>query len=102
MIRIVFLCTVIFFLNPLCMGLFTKITGPEIYANAFEILFNPFTDILIFVTIYYLFEWKVIGQWVLELSLCAIVLLGHVGSFLQQPYGLYTDLVMQSTQEVQP
>lgn len=102
MIRIVFVCTVVFFLNPLCMGLFTKITGPEVYANAFEILFNPFTDILVFVTIYYLFEWKVIGQWVLELSLCAVVLLGHVGSFLQQPYGLYTDLVEQSTQEVQP
>lgn len=102
MIRIVFLCTVTFFLNPLCMGMFTNITGPEVYANAFEILFNPFTDILIFVTIYYVFEWKVIGQWILELSLCAVVLLGHAGSFLKQPYGLYTDLVENASAEVQP
>lgn len=104
MIRYLFLCTMIFFLNPLCMGLFTRITGPEIYANAFEILFNPFTDILFFVTIYYLFEWNVIGQWVLELSLCAVVLLGHAGSFLNRPYGLYTDLVRENApvQEVLP
>ena len=95
MVRILFMCTVTFFINPLCMGLFTRITGPEVYANAFEILFNPFTDILIFVTIYYLFEWNVIGQWVLELSLCAAVLLGHVGSYCGQPYGLYTNLLQE-------
>ncbi len=63
------------------------------YAHAFEIIFNPFTDIMIFYWIYKQFEWTVIGQWVLELTLVITCVLGHVSSFTNHPAGLYTDLL---------
>ncbi|GEM_PF-1132281 len=96
MIRDMAVCMVVFFINPLCMGMLTQITGLETYACAFEILFNPFTDILVFIAIYKLFEWTVIGQWVLELCLVFATLLGHITSYTSWPMGLYTDLVNPS------
>lgn len=97
MIRDMAVCMIVFFVNPLCMGMLTQITGLETYACAFEILFNPFTDILVFIAIYQLFEWTVIGQWVLELCLVFATLLGHVASYTDLPMGLYSDLIKPST-----
>ena len=102
MIKDFFFCMIIFFVNPLCMGMLTQITGLETYAGAFEILFNPFTDILVFIAIYKLFEWTVIGQWILELCLVFATLLGHVTSYTNLPMGLYSELVSTGeTSEVQ-
>lgn len=97
MIRMLFLGMVIFFINPLCMGMFAQITGLEMYAHAFEIIFNPFTDIMIFYWIYKQFEWTVIGQWVLELTLLITCIFGHVSSFTNHSVGLYTDLIARDT-----
>lgn len=93
MIRELTICMLVFFVNPLCMGMLTQITGLETYACAFEILFNPFTDILVFIAIYQLFEWTVIGQWVLELCLVFATLFGHIASYTNLPMGLYSDLI---------
>lgn len=103
LIRSIFLGMVVFFINPLCMGMLSEIVGLEGYACAFEIIFNPFTDIMIFYWIYRQFEWTVIGQWVLELVLVFATLFGHVCSYLHCPSGLYTDLIDQNakTEEVE-
>lgn len=98
MIRMIFLGMVAFFINPLCMGMLSQITGLEMYAHAFEIIFNPFTDVMIFYWIYKQFEWTVIGQWVLELTLVITCVLGHVSSFTNHPSGLYTDLLTRDPQ----
>ncbi len=102
MIKDLGVCMLVFFINPLCMGMLAQITGLETYACAFEIIFNPFTDILVFIAIYKLFEWTVIGQWVLELCLVFATVLGHVASYTPLPMGLYTDLIQGTeTTEVQ-
>lgn len=97
LMRLIFCGMVVFFINPLCMGMLTQITGLDMYAHAFEIIFNPFTDIMIFYWIYKQFEWTVIGQWVLELVLVITCVLGHVSSFTNNPSGLYTDLLQRDT-----
>jgi hypothetical protein len=103
MVKYLFLGMLVFFVNPLCMGMLTEITGLDMYACAFEILFNPFTDILVLIAIYKLFEWTVVGQWVLELILVFAALFGHITSWAGMRMGLYTDLVHGDppTEEVQ-
>lgn len=103
MIKYLAITMILFFVNPLCMGMITNITGVETYACAFEIIFNPFTDVLVFIAIYKLFEWTVIGQWVLELCLVFATLFGHIASYANLPImGLYSDLITPvQTTEVQ-
>lgn len=96
MIRTVFAGMVVFFLNPLCLGLLSRITGYSMYAYAFEILLNPFTDVMIFYWIYSQFEWTVLGQWVLELTLIGAMLLGHVASFMGKESSLYGNLLNEN------
>lgn len=93
MLKYLGICMIIFFINPLCMGMLAKITGIETYACAFEIIFNPFTDIVFFIAIYRLFEWTVVGQWILELCLVFVTLFGHVASYADTKIGLYGDLI---------
>ena len=92
MVRTMMICMTIFFLNPLCMNMLASLTGTELYACGFEILFNPFTDILLFVWIYQICQWNVI-EWVLELCLVGTALFGHIASFAGLQQGLYSDLV---------
>lgn len=97
MMRLIFLGMIVFFVNPLCMGMLSKITGLEMYAHAFEIIFNPFTDVMLFYWIYRQFEWTVFGQWVLELTLIFTAIFGHITSFTNNPSGLYYDLLTRDT-----
>lgn len=101
-LRVMYLLMTVLFLNPLTMGIAVKWIGTGAYASTFEIFFNPFTDILLLITVYRAFEWQVIGQWVLEVFLVAAVLIGNIGSFTGASEGLYTDLVRaQEAEEVQ-
>ena len=93
MIQYIFLGMVVFFVNPLCLGVLTRITDMTNCSYAFEILFNPFTDVLIFFWIYTQFEWTVVGQWVLELSLLGCVLFGHAAGFTGIQGSLYGNLL---------
>lgn len=92
-LRSMFFIMLVLFVNPLSMGFIARITGYDVYAYAFEALFNPFTDLLLFITLYRMFEWQIIGQWILEIFLVIAVLVGHVSSFTNLPFGLYENLI---------
>lgn len=94
----ILLCTIIIFINPLMMGMISNIAGLNALSNSFVIIFNPFTDLLSFIAIYELFQWTIIGQWILELILVVAVLLGHGLSYLHLPCGLYTKLLTTSSE----
>lgn len=98
-IRYMYILMLALFVNPLSMGLVARYTGVAAYASAFEIFFNPFTDILLLIMVYRMFEWQVIGQWVLEIFLIVAVLVGNAGSFAGLSQGLFTDSIR--TREVQ-
>ena len=68
------------FLNPLCTPAIAYTTGPMFY-HTFHVLFNPFTEAILFLFVYRMFAWTVIGQWVLEILLCLGALLGIAGIF---------------------
>lgn len=79
----------VFFLNPLCTVMLSKtITGIVFYRN-FMTLFNPITEIILFIYFYHFFEWNVIGQWVLELGLCFATLISNYASFHASELGQY-------------
>lgn len=92
-IRYMYILMLALFVNPLTMGLVARYTGVAAYASAFEIFFNPFTDILLLIMVYRMFEWQVIGQWVLEIFLVIAVLVGNAGSFAGLSQGLFTDSI---------
>ena len=92
-LRSMMLPMLVIFLNPLTMGVIARLVGTNVYGDCFEILFNPFTDLIFFIAIYHTFEWQPLGQWVLELCLIAAVLIGHGASWLDLSQGLYTDYI---------
>lgn len=94
-LRTIYVMMLVLFVNPLTMSFTAKWAGSSAYAATFEIFFNPFTDLVLLTAVYRVFEWQVIGQWVLELFLIAAVLLGIFGSFAGMRTGLYTDQVRQ-------
>ncbi|MBW9212261.1 MULTISPECIES: hypothetical protein [Terrabacteria group] len=98
-VRTLLVMMVLWFVNPLTMGLLVKMSGLNALTLGFEILFNPLTDLLSFIAIYEMFQWTVIGQWVLELVLVLATLFGHTFSYLHVPAGLYTNLI-DGTMEV--
>lgn len=97
--RYMYILMLALFVNPLSMGLVARYTGVTAYASAFEIFFNPFTDILLLIMVYRMFEWQVIGQWVLEIFLVVAVIAGNAGSFVGLSQGLFTDSIR--TEEIQ-
>lgn len=98
-LRTLMIMMVLWFVNPLTMGFLLKLAGLNALSLGFEIVFNPFTDLLCFIAIYELFQWTVFGQWILELILVISVVLGHGLSFLKVPTGLYTSLI-EGTKEI--
>lgn len=95
-LRSMYLLFLILFVNPLSMGLMARMSSISVYAYSFEVLFNPFTDLCLFIMIYRMFAWQPLGQWVLEFALLFSAVFSHVGSFAGRPSGLYTDLVQQA------
>lgn len=89
-IRMLMIVMLTFFLNPLCtIALAKTITGIVYYRN-FEVLFNPFTELLIFVFLYHFSEWQLVIQWLMEVSLLLAVAIGQVSSYLGSEIGLYS------------
>lgn len=95
-LRSMYLLVLILFVNPLSMGVMASLSSASVYAYSFEILFNPFTDLCLFIAIYQVFAWQPLGQWILELALLFCAIFSHVGSFAERPSGLYTDLVHEA------
>ncbi len=77
-VRIMLGVIMLVFLNPLCTPALVYMTGPMFY-HTFNVLFNPFTEAILFLFIYQMFQWTVIGQWVLEIMLCLGALIGASG-----------------------
>jgi len=66
------------FLNPLTTPAISFMTGPMFY-HTFHVLFNPFTEAIMFLYFYRMFQWTVIGQWILEIALCVGAFIGIMG-----------------------
>ena len=81
MVRTILLCTLILFVNPLCTPGISYFTGP-MFAHTFSVLFNPCTEAIMFLYVYRMFQWTVIGQWVLEITLCSAALITLAGIVL--------------------
>ncbi len=81
MMRSILICTLVLFVNPLCTPAISYMTGP-MFVYTFSVLFNPCTEGIMFLFVYRMFQWTVIGQWVLELTLCFGALFGLVGILL--------------------
>ncbi len=87
----------VFLLNPLCTSmLVSSIAGIVFYRN-FLTLFNPFTEIVLFVYFYKMCEWNVIGQWVLEIALCATTVISNYASFHASELGQYYVYIKNNT-----
>lgn len=87
----------VFLLNPLCTSmLMNTIAGIVFYRNFFT-LFNPFTEIVLFVYFYKMCEWNVIGQWVLEIALCATTVISNYASFHGSELGQYYVYIKNNT-----
>ncbi len=76
-VRMLLISVLLIFVNPLCTPAISYMTGP-MFIHAFNVLFNPFTECIMFLYIYRMFQWTVIGQWVLEITLC----LGAAGALI--------------------
>lgn len=76
--RLLMYTVILFFANPLCMGVFANWITLETYGYALEFLLNPFMLVLYFGAIYKLFSLNVIGQWGFEILLLGIVILGYM------------------------
>ena len=79
----------IFFLNPLCTSMLLNTVAGIVFYRNFMTLFNPFTEIVLFVYFYKLCEWNVIGQWILEIALCATTVISNYASFHENELGQY-------------
>ena len=69
MIRSLMILMLVLFLNPLCTIAISRILAGSLYYRGFDILFNPFTIMLILAYLYHFLEWQVFWQWILELFL---------------------------------
>lgn len=76
--KMILLTVLLVFLNPLTTPAISYMTGPSFF-HTFHVLFNPFTEAIMFLYIYRMFQWTVIGQWVLEITLCLGAAFGFYG-----------------------
>ena len=95
-IKSLFLLMGILFLNPLCIVLLSSTMTGTLCYRAFEIVFNPFTEILILYAIYKVLEWQPLLQWVLELFLIAAALISTLTA--ARGYTETVPAVMQNTE----
>ena len=80
-IRALVITALVVFLNPLTAPAISYMTGPG-FSHCFHVLFNPVTEAIMFLYVYRMFQWNVIGQWVLEFALCFGALFA-AGGFLR-------------------
>ena len=77
-VRMLMIVLLVVFLNPLTTPAISFMTGPMFY-HTFHVLFNPFTEAIMFLYFYRMFQWTVIGQWILEIALCVGAFIGIMG-----------------------
>lgn len=89
-IQMMLLIVVLIFLNPLCITAISYTIASNVFYRTVEVLFNPFTELIILVYIYQAIQWQKLWQWILEFILIGVVLLGHFFSWVGLEEGLYT------------
>ena len=53
-------------------------------------VFNPFTEIMMFMAVYKFLDWNKVGKIVLNITIVVVVILGNVFSFMEYKDGLYS------------
>lgn len=89
-IRILLLITLLIFLNPLFTSTIAfSITG-IVYYRLIEVVFNPFTEIMMFMAVYKFLDWNKLGKIILNITIVVVVILGNMFSFMEYKDGLYS------------
>lgn len=89
-IKFLFIMMLILFLNPLATTAVAYLIASNVFYRTVEVLFNPFTEMLI---IFVIFEWFAQLVWVkrgLMIILCCEIIIGHAASYYNSDCGLYT------------
>lgn len=89
-IRVLFVMMILVFLNPLATTAVAYLIASNVFYRTVEVLFNPFTEMLIILAVIHTIENKRILHTVFLITLCGEVVIGHTGSYLSSDYGLYT------------
>lgn len=101
-IKTLFFMMIVLFMNPLCTTAVAYTMASNVFYRSIEILFNPFTELLMILYVYKIFEWHKIGQWILEFILIGAVIFGHYFSWNNNRLeGLYT-VYLNGGKEVDP
>lgn len=90
LIKFLFIMMLILFLNPLATTAVAYLIASNVFYRTVEVLFNPFTEMLIILVI---FEWFAQLVWVkrgLMIILCCEIIIGHAASYYNSDWGLYT------------
>ena len=89
-IRDLLILMITFFLNPLCTILLSRTITGIVYYRAFEIMFNPLTEILLFREIYLSLRDRTLLQELLEIILAGSAVCGQALSWAGSENGLYS------------
>lgn len=89
-IKMMLLIILLVFLNPLCTTAISYLVASNVFYRTVEVLFNPFTELILFIYIYQSIQWQKLWQWIFEFILIGVVLLGHIFSWAGVKEGLYT------------
>ena len=89
-IKYLTIITLFIFLNPLFTStIATGITG-IVYYRMIEVVFNPFTEILMFIAVYKLIDWNKYFKYTFNTVIIVVIILGNLFSFIENNDGLYT------------
>ena len=89
-IKSLFVMMLILFLNPLATSAVAYLIASNVFYRTVEVLFNPFTEMLILLAV---IQWLDQREWIkrmLLVILCGEIVVGHVASYLDSDWGLYT------------
>lgn len=80
----------ILFLNPLATTAVAYLIASNVFYRTVEVLFNPFTEMLILLAVIQWLDHREWIKWMLLVILCVEIGVGHVASYLDSNWGLYT------------
>ena len=89
-IKSLFVMMLILFLNPFATTAVAYLIASNVFYRTVEVLFNPFTEMLILLAV---IQWLDHREWIkrmLLVILCVEIVVGHVASYLDSDWGLYT------------
>lgn len=89
-IKMMILLILFVFLNPLTTTAISYLIASNVFYRTVEVLFNPFTELILLIYIYQAIQWQKLWQWIFEFILIGVVVLGHTFSWLGYEEGLYT------------